>query len=213
MNKNQTLASPQTIIWHYLNGLRRTCARCVNESNLEFQKEDAAQCLMLSVTVVDAFLNVYFQVLVNTDKYTFAKSEIDSGLKRKIPIDRKIKEWPKLLFDKSINLGKGAGQKFMDIKGKRNSLVHFSSSYETLELPDNVFIHGLADISFYESLTSDDALAALNATENFLREVFKVSGHSEESVHHCMHLWAGIVPPIEIFGANKKIQRTQKTLR
>tara|TARA_R110000868_G_scaffold74471_1_gene215387 strand:- start:1013 stop:1615 length:603 start_codon:yes stop_codon:yes gene_type:complete len=190
--KNQILASPNSIIWHYLSGLRRNCQRCINEKNPDYQKEDAAQCVMLSVTIVDAFLNLYFQVFVNTEKYNHAKDKFDSDLKRKISIDQKIKEWPKLIFGNQIDLGQGSAQRFYTLKNKRNALVHFSSSFERLNI-SNIVLNGLADISQYTSLTPQDAIDAVAATEDFMREVFRVSGTSEENIPHEMHLWAGTV--------------------
>lgn len=194
MKKKQILASPNRIIWNYLKGLRRSSRRCVYEKDLDIQKEDAAQCIMLSVTIIDAFLNLYFQILVNSEKYKDFKAAFDNDLRRKITIDRKIKEWPKLLFNREMDLGKGAGQRFYNLKNKRNALVHFSSAYETLEIP-NIIVNGLADVSCYDSLTPQDAKDAVEATEDFMREVFKVSGTPEEKIPHSMHLWAGIPIP------------------
>jgi hypothetical protein len=195
MKKNQVLASPNSIIWNYLNGLRRSCRRCINEKEADIQKEDAAQCVMLSVTIVDAFLNLYFQIFVNLAKHEHAKDTFNNDLKRKISIDKKIKEWPKLLFDRQIDLGKGAGQRFYNLKNKRNALVHFSSSFETPEF-SNIVINGLANISQYSSLTPQDAIDAVEVTEDFMREVFRVCGTPEESIPHAMYLWAGIPVPL-----------------
>jgi hypothetical protein len=108
-------------------------------------------------------------------------------------LDRKIKDWPKLVFSQKLPLDKGAGQRFIELKDLRHKLMHFTSSHETLAIP-GVVIHGLADTSVYESLSVQAALEALHTAEAFLCEVFTLKGIPPNDLPHELHLWTGRSP-------------------
>ena len=143
-SKNKVLSSPNKMVWSYFSALRRMCLQVEEHSFDRHKKEDAALCVITAVTVVEVFLNLYFRVLISENPYKHAKERIQNDLNRKVTLDRKLKKWPEVVFGNKIDYGSGAGQKFIKLKELRNELVHFSSTWETIEVP-GVVIHGQAD--------------------------------------------------------------------
>jgi len=157
-------------------------------------RQDAAIAVVLAVQCVEVFLNIYFRVLVSEREFSHAAERICRDLEdTRFGLDRKLKEWPKLVFGKKLSLGAGAGQQFVLLRNIRHRLMHFSSSHETLSVP-GAEIHGLADTSVYASLSRDSAVKALHVAEDFLCEVFALRGISVENLPHALHSWTGRPP-------------------
>lgn len=204
MHTDRTLSSPNHMVWELFAALRRLCSRVQEAHSVQDTsalRQDAALCIILAVQCVEVFFNIYFRILVSEPSYTHAADRILIDLENKqFGLDRKIKEWPKLVFRKNLNLDKGAGQKFVTLKNLRHTLMHFTSSHETFAIP-GIAIHGMADTSTYESLSVELAIEALHIAEAFLCEVFTLRGISSENLPHALHLWAGR-PPYECASAN-----------
>lgn len=148
----------------------------------------------MAIQCVEVFLNIYFRVVVSEPEFSHAAERICGDLEdTRVGLDRKIKEWPELVFGRKLNLGGGAGQRFVLLKNTRHRLMHFSSSPETLSV-SGVVIHGLTDTSVYASLSRDSALEALQIAEDFLCEVFALRGISVENLPHALHSWTGRPP-------------------
>jgi hypothetical protein len=185
------------MVTELFQALRRLCARVAeahaakDESAL---RQDAAISVILAVQCVEVFFNVYFRVLISEPAYAHAAEKISEDLARKCGLDRKIKDWPKLAFDKKLPLDKGAGQRFIVLKKLRHELMHFTSSHEMLAIP-GIAIHGLADTTAYDSLSVQAALEALHTAEEFLCEVFTLRGIAPNDLPHELHSWTGR-PPI-----------------
>ena len=198
MTTDRSLSSPNRMVWELFQALWRLCAR-VEEAHAAKDettlRQDAAICVILAVQCVEVFFNVYFRVLISEPAYAHAAEEISQDLARtQCGLDRKIKDWPKLVFDQKLPLDKGAGQRFIELKNLRHKLMHFTSSHETIDIP-GATIHGLADTSAYASLSLHDALEALHTAEEFLCEVFTLRGSSPSDLPHELHSWTGR-PPI-----------------
>jgi len=186
------------MVWELFEALRRLCIRVTEAHAAQNQsalRQDAAICVILAVQCVEVFFNVYFRVLISEPAYAHAAKTISADLARKqFGLDRKIKEWPSNVFGKKLALDKGAGQRFIALKNLRHSLMHFTSSHESLSIP-GVAIHGLADTSTYESLSANSTIEALHTAEAFLCEVFTLRGITPENLPHALHSWTGR-PPI-----------------
>jgi hypothetical protein len=144
---------------------------------------------------VEVFLNVFFRVVVSEPEFAGAADRICHDLEdTRVGLDRKLKDWPEIVFAKKLELGAGAGQRFVALKNTRHRLMHFTSSHQTFEHA-GVVIHGLADTTLYEDLSSESAVQALGTAEEFLCEVFKLRGISEANLPHALHSWTG-KPPI-----------------
>ena len=190
---NKVLASPNNMVWQYFQALCRLCYRIDSNQNKTELQQDAALCVILAVTGVEVFMNVYFRILVSEKPYEHAKERILQDLENQIALDQKIKEWPLVVFGMKINFGSGVGQQFIDLKNLRNELVHFSSTHETIELP-GVTIHGLADTSVYSLLNANTPSKSLKVAEQFICDIFRLRGIEEENICHALHSWTGRVP-------------------
>lgn len=188
-----TYSSPNRMVWEYFEALRRLCRRVQECKNANEIRQDAALCVILAVNGVEVFLNIYFRILVSERMFESSYERIVQDLKSKVGIDIKIRDWPHVVFGSKINFGSGIGQKFTELKNKRNKLTHFSSSHETIEIP-GVIINGVADTSAYDSMSKEMAIAALNIAEDFICEVFRIRGISENEIYHALHEWTGKVP-------------------
>lgn len=156
-------------------------------------------CVFLSVTVVETFLNAFFRIVVTEDGYTqHAKTILDglSGQSRYADLETKIKEWPKCIFGKSLNLASGAGQHFVTLKNTRNDLMHFTSSHDTIKVSDGVYLSGMADTGIFDSLDANMAIEALKTAQGFISEVLLTKGVKPEDIPKNIHFWTGM-PPID----------------
>ena len=196
MKAGGTIASPNTMVWEFFGALRRLCIRITEyqeESDSEI-RQDVAVAIILAVQCVEVFLNVYFRVLVSEEDFADKEKQIIADLENpRFGLECKIRDWPEKVFGKKLNLGEGAGQRFIALKNLRNRLVHFTSSHQTIEIP-GIAIQGLADISAYQSLSAQTALDALFTSEDFLCEVFSLRGIDSENLSHALHSWTGRVP-------------------
>ncbi|HEY9032116.1 MAG TPA: hypothetical protein VIM93_12200 [Kangiella sp.] len=198
---NKVVSSPNMIVCQYFQSLRRLCYTIEqhDEHNKEQIQQDAALGVILAVTGVEIFVNVYFRVLVDEETYKHAAPYILNDLKKQLPLEKKVKKWPSAVFGKKLNFGEGVGQLFTNLKILRNKLVHFSSSHETIDLPGHK-IQGMADTSIYSSLDTHSAINALEVAEQFICEIFRLSGIGEKEFPHALHLWTGKVPTNKTIG-------------
>ncbi len=195
---NKVVSSPNMMVWQYFQALRRLCYAIEQHEghDKETIQQDAALCVILAVTGVEIFLNVYFRVLIDEEPYKndkHAAACILDDLKNQVSLEKKIKKWPNTVFGKKLNLGEGVGQLFTNLKTLRNKLVHFSSSHEPIELP-GFKIQGMADTSIYASLNAQSATNALEVAEQFICEIFDLRGISEQERPHALHAWTGKAP-------------------
>lgn len=157
------------------------------------RKQEVAVCVILSVTAIEAFVNVYFRVVVSEAEFADKAEPVLSGIKSLMSTKDKLEKWSQLLFAKHFDFATGPGKAFVDLNKRRNKLVHFKSGHLTVSLP-GVAIHGLADITAYTSLTPQDAHAAVHTAESVLSHVFKLRTGSDADVPHFLHAWTGQVP-------------------
>ena len=148
MPENRSLSSPNHIVWELFEALRRLCIRVTKAQDTQDAaavRQDSALCIILAVQCIEVFFNVYFRVLISESAFAHANERISADLqKTQVGLDRKIKEWPKLVFGRKLSLDKGSGQKFVKLKNLRHTLMHFTSSHETISIP-GVAINGMAD--------------------------------------------------------------------
>ena len=187
------LSSPNRMIWQYFDALRRLVGG-LNHSRDETElKQDTALCIMLAVTVVEAFLNIFFRVVVSEPGFTQHKQRVLDDLDKRRSLDRKLRTWPAEVLGKGLDFTAPTPKAFLALKERRNALMHFTSSHETLNLP-GVVIQGLADTSVVDTLTLADAAHALEAAEGMVRELCRLRGTPEHQLPHALHLWTGRVP-------------------
>ncbi len=187
------LSSPNRIVWQYFEALRRRVGVLAQTTDDTVLRQDAAICIMLAVTVVEAFLNVFFRVVVSEQGFTHHEQHLLKDLKRRRSLDYKLKNWPQEILAKALDLDSPTPKAFMALKERRNSLMHFTSSHETIDVP-TATIQGLADTTVFDMLTANDAADALEVAEGMVAEIFRLHGYSEEQLPYGLQMWTGKVP-------------------
>lgn len=190
---DRSLGSPNHMVWQYYECLKRQASRTTKCAELETRQE-VALTVILAVTVVEIFLNAYFRVVVSEEPFQKHEKKLLKELSDRILLDRKCREWPARIFGASPNPKNGSVRAFAELKELRNKLIHFVSSHETVHLPGNITIHGLADTSAYNSLTTQVALTSVETVRGFAYEIFRLRGIASENWPHSFHGWFGEVP-------------------
>ena len=189
------LSSPNRIVWEYFEALRRLVVESRDAENESTRRQSAALAVVMSVTVVEVFFNLWFRVRAeersSPEEIALLVSEL--GHPRPWSLDKKLRNWPKRYLGKELDLNQGPGAEFMKIKTLRNSIVHFSSSHTTVE-HKNVVVRGLADTTDYDELSFEKARSALFAAEEVIAEVFLLAGVAPGNIRHMLHYWAGRIP-------------------
>jgi hypothetical protein len=168
-----TLATPNHVVWEYFFSLRLMAARAKEAQSPELARQFAALAIVMSVTVCEVFMNLWFRVRIeeNNDEEGHKAFLKDLSFPF-ISLEKKLKLWPKRYLGKEIDFVTGPGAAFSALKKLRNSIIHFTSTHETFTY-ENVSIHGLADTSEYDALGALEAVSALETAEAFVREVFR----------------------------------------
>lgn len=156
--------------------------------------QEVALTIFLAVTVVEIFLNGYFRVVVSEAPFQHCEKDFLKDIDARISLERKCREWPRRILGASLDPTNDHVKAFMDLKDLRNKLVHFVSSHESMELPDNITIHGLADTTAYRTLTSEVAVRCLETVKSVAYEIFRLRGIQPSQCPHAFHAWFGEVP-------------------
>jgi hypothetical protein len=188
-----TLSTPNRIVWDYFLSLRLLEENARKAPSPELSRQAAALAVVMAVTVVEVFLNLWFRVHVEERKVPSDREALLKDISARISLDHKLKQWPKRYLSDVLNLTAGVGDEFMKLKGLRNSIVHFTSSHESIDL-GSVTIHGLADTTEYDALSAEKASWALQTAEDLVAELFRLAGISSEKIPHALHSWVGKVP-------------------
>lgn len=195
------LSSPNAMVWSTFRSLDRIAQEVENSEDKNYIKDKVAISLVLSVTVVETFLNMFFRILIENPKYQEHKEmvlndlDLEGNEKRK-GLKYKLNNWPNKVLNKNINFDKGVAKEFDEIRQKRNALMHFTSKYEPISIP-GVEIKGLANTEVFDNLKKEDALKNALIARDFIGQVLTLGGTSEKELPHAMHHWLGIVPEIE----------------
>jgi hypothetical protein len=130
----------------------------------ELSRQAAALAVVMAVTVGEVFLNLWFRVRVEEKGIPSQRESLLKDLNSRASVQRKLEQWPLRYLSVPLDLNSGAGGEFVRLKSLRNSIVHFTSKHESVDL-GGVSIHGLADTSAYDSLSSEHATWALQTAE------------------------------------------------
>src|SRR5947209_427707 len=122
-DSNKVLASNNKMLWQFYSSLHRQVTFATQAADADVRKQTIALCIVKSITLVETFLNVFFQTVVNEVQFRRFSEWIASDLSGRVSLERKIKTWPKLVFDRGIDFSQGVGQKFLKLKDTRNWLM------------------------------------------------------------------------------------------
>ena len=185
------------MVHEYFEILRRLVAGLRDITDKAQLRRQIALCIFQSVTAVETFLNVYFRVAVSEKEFKHHEQYFLKTITNRNSLEYKLKNWPKTIFNRKLSMDSGIGKSFLDLKNLRNSLMHFVSSHDTIQL-GSMTIHGLTNIDLYENLKVDDAYTALEVAESFLCEVFRLRGIDETQIHFMLRLWSGKGPALKL---------------
>ena len=185
-----TYSSPNRIVWEYFLSLRLLAQNAKDAQSPELARQAAALAVVMAVTVGEVFLNLWFRVRVEEKRIADHRESFLKDLASRVSLERKLKHWPTRYLSAPLSLSSGAGHEFSLLKTLRNSIIHFTSSHESVEL-DSFSIHGLADTADYDGLSSKQATWALQTAENLVAEIFRLAGIEEKDIPHALHAWTG----------------------
>lgn len=182
-------STPNRMVWLYFSALRRR-VQGIQAAGNEATEEDIALCLMLTVAVVEIFLNVFFRVVVSEPAFAQHEGFIIRDLQRRASLDHKLRRWPQAVFGRPLDPGDPIVRSFFTLKERRNALMHFTSTHETFSA-DGFWIEGLADTSVLDDLTQTDAVTAFQVAEDMIRVLLRHRGISESGLPAALHVWTG----------------------
>jgi hypothetical protein len=185
------LSSPNTIIWEYFDSLRRLTCDAKNAHGSTREKQLTALAVIMSINVIEVFMNIWFQVHVEQSADLELKAKLKAEIS-KATLDIKIKSWPQKYLSSHFDISIGIGAELMKLKSLRNKIVHFTSKYETFSIP-GVQIHGLANTTDYDELDFNTATWALETVEKYIGEIFLMAGSSKSDIPAQLHGWIGHV--------------------
>lgn len=189
----RTFSSPNRIVWEYFLSLRLLEENARKAASPELARQATALAVIMSVTVVEVFLNLWFRVRVEERDIPGERESLLKDLSARISVDRKLRQWPKRYLTRAIDFERGAGSELMKLKQLRNSIVHFTSSHEGIDF-EGVAIHGLADTTSYDALNQSTANWALRTAESFIEELLSSAGYAATEIPHILHAWTGKAP-------------------
>lgn len=188
-----TLSGSNRIVRAYVSASHALAQESSETELEEDMRAKAAVAILISVSSVEAYVNIFARLLLAQDPDFTHAERIRSDLRAKKSLLSKLQYWPQLFFGKSIDFGKDIGQKFRALLDQRNRLMHFSSESHEFEF-ENVIIKGLVDTTVFDNLTAQDAEAAAITAEEFIEHLLRLQGLPEENIPHALHHWVGRPP-------------------
>ncbi len=146
----------------------------------------------MGVTAVETFLNIFFRVIVSEEGRRHHEKRFLQELAKRRSLDYKIKNWPSRMLGQPIDLESGIGRDFSILKCKRNSLMHFTSTHNTLN-HGGLVIRGVADTTTFDKLVPDDCVFALKTAEGIIALILRMNGATDKELPWGIQLWTGKV--------------------
>ena len=193
MSQSQVaLGSINMIVSHYFQCVRRLVTDA-DPADDDLQRENAALAIILAVSAIEAFLNIWFRTFSTEPQYAAHRARILSDLREQRGLREKLKEWPPLFFGQGYDFSCGSPQRMLALIDRRNKLLHYSTNEDSLHLP-GIVIEGLVDVRAYSSLTLGDARMAQIVCEDIVRGFFELQGLPPAQVDANVHVWTGVPP-------------------
>lgn len=114
--------------WEYFSALNTLIQNAQQSESSESCRRMAMLAVIQAVTVGEVFLNLWFRVRV--ENHPGHRSSLLADLQARKGLEHKLKKWPPRYLSHTLNLATGPGRAFWELKELRNSLVHFTSSFE-----------------------------------------------------------------------------------
>lgn len=190
----RSLSAPNGVVWEYCLSLRLLEQGARQASSSDLARQQTVLAIIMSVTVIEVFLNLWFRVRVEERNELEHCLSLKKDLRERKSLEFKLKSWPKRYLGHELDLMSGPGKRFAEVKRKRNAIVHFTSTHEDFDI-ENIHFRGMADTTEYDFLTVDDATNALKATLELIAEIFKLAGVTENEIQNLLRSWTGVSHP------------------
>ena len=124
-----TLIASNSMVWTYFRSLERIAARVPQIGDPIEQKDEIALAFFLAVAAVEAFVNVFFRVLVDEPGgYISKKGLVLTDLDESQPggpkgLKYKLNNWPPKILGKSLAWQTGIARDFEELRLRRNALM------------------------------------------------------------------------------------------
>jgi hypothetical protein len=188
-----TFSAPTSIVWDYFLSLRLTVQNAKDAPSPELERQATVLAIVMAVTACEVFLNLWFRVHVENLGPSANRALLLKELNSKISLHSKLAQWPQRYLSAPLDLRSGAAGEFIELKSLRNSIVHFTTAYESIDIGDHTF-HGMTNTSVYDSLSVKEAVSALRVAENLVGEIFRLAGVEEERIPIALQAWTGKPP-------------------
>ena len=167
------LSSPNAMVWSTFRSLNRIAEEIESSDDQNYIKDKVAISIVLSVTAVETFINLFFRILVEDNEYQEHKemilNDLDlEGNEKPKGLKSKLNHWPNKVLNKNINFNKGVAKQFEEIREKRNALMHFKSEYKTYSSIPGIEIKGLANTEIFNNLEKEDGLKSALIARDFI---------------------------------------------
>jgi hypothetical protein len=190
MFPNATLASQHALVSHYFQFARRTVMEAESLPPDSDRPTFIAAAIILVVGAVEAYLNIVGRLWVEQVPDFEHADRIRKDLARRVPFGTKLRTWPEMLFGQPLALDAGTPKEFVELVELRNYLMHFTSTYDTLQV-ENVPIRGLTDMTRFYQLDAPAGRSAVDLAESTIFELIRLQGLSEERVLMAGTMWSG----------------------
>lgn len=190
---DRQFGAPNSILWRYFACLRRLVHEANTTPDPDLQRETAALAVFMAVSAIEAFLNIWFRTFSEAGLVVAHRATIMADLRNRRPLTYKFKTWPKMCFDKSFDLDRPPAKAFLALVEQRNALMHFTTSYDSIEVP-GITVQGLVDITTYQRLGPPDADNAVRVAEEIVGEFFRLQKAGAVEVLKQIHYWTCRVP-------------------
>lgn len=188
----QTQSTPNRIVWEYHRSLRLLAQAAQDSPMADVARQQAALAVIMSVTVVEVFLNIWFRIRVEESGSARDRSSLMDDLSKRKSLDFKLKTWPRRYLSKPIDPQSESWAAFSKVKELRNKIVHFTSSHHSVDI-GQLKIHGMVDTTAYDALQGAHAIEAVWAADDLISEIFRLAGCSDVEIRSLMHLWTGAI--------------------
>lgn len=155
-------------------------------------KNIAMMSLFMSVAAVEAFLNMFFRILVEEERFQHLKADLIEQIEnRSFSLEKKIRKWPEKFFHKNF-YNSEAGKAFREIKDKRNELMHyFPTVAEIGGFPYPFNKYGMTDSTVFYRLPLELVRNVKVIVKNVMNELFEMAGYKGTHSYFVIENWTG----------------------
>jgi hypothetical protein len=170
--------------------LQRLATDVSPDRKRDLVEQDALVAVFLGINTIEAFTSIFFRVVAEERAFAHAKNQILEQLNKRLPLCKKLHDWPALAFGRTISKDDPRWQNFDKLRNQRNMFTHFKSSHQSIGLPNRITISGLVDMSLFAELEAETPAHVLHCVRGIVEAVGECRGASPQGF---VHLWLGLL--------------------